>query len=80
MCFSRFISKYTHFQEHIVRNFLSTDGGYSPFDYEKILKDNYYYSLIKNLQDGRMGKIRRTNGSIQNMKEVLQLIKDELGE
>ena len=55
------------FQEHYRKNFLTTDDGMVPFDFNELLKDDY--SLITDLQVGRKNKIQRITYRIKSMEK-----------
>jgi len=67
------------YKEYWKRNFLRTDDdGFVPFDYNRLLKDTYYYSLITDLQASRKNKIRRITLTIESMKKTVENIRNEL--
>lgn len=66
--------------EYIVRNFTIVGRDEFPHDYNKIMKDRYYYSILKRLDRNLNRKIYRVNGTLPKIEQVIELLEKELGE
>jgi len=75
-----FIEKYL--DEQFLRVSNDTGGGlrYIPFDSERIMEDQYLYSIYVKRQRQRSFYNKNMKGTIEDNQRVLNLIKDELGE
>lgn len=61
--------------EYLVRNFTVERFEEYPHDYSKIMKDRFYYSILRKLDDNlgrKIGRVRRTLLSIENVRELLE--------
>ena len=66
------------YKEHYLRNFLTTDDGWVPFDYNGLLKDTYYYSIIRDMQDGKKHRSNNISYIIQEWGEKAKRIRTEI--
>lgn len=51
---------------------------FTPFDFEKLVQDKYFYSWLKTVKDTRAWVTNSVENSLLETKRVLQLVKDEL--
>jgi hypothetical protein len=66
------------YKEHFLRNFITVDNGWFPIEYSRLLKDTYYYSIIKELQVRRKMKIEVLSEIILINEKRAREIKKEL--
>jgi hypothetical protein len=74
------------YNNHITKSFIwkyeqgvsLKKNGYVPVDFEELLNDNYYYSIILYYQRARAFNLGETQTLINNMIEALDFIKSEL--
>ena len=61
--------------EYIVRNITADRFEEYPHDYNKIMKDRFYYSILRKLDsnlDRKIGRVRRTLPGIDHVRELLE--------
>lgn len=79
--FAEFLVSDMFVDDFIRRNFRVDEGRkHFPIDPDKISRDNYFHSIVRNRFSARKELIRRTNLCVPEIAKVLQLIKNELGE
>lgn len=66
------------FDNHIVQNFIYSGDQLVPIDYPKILIDHYYLSWIRAYKEGRYFLIQSEQTLMEEIQEVLDLLKEEL--
>ena len=64
--------------EYIVRNFITDPLGEYPIDYDKVMKDSFYYSILKRLDFNLNRKINRVSRALLEIEENLRLLEEEL--
>jgi len=64
--------------EYIVRNFTIDGMNEFPHDYNKIMKDRFYYSILKRLNFNLDRKIGRVHRTLPIVEQVLELLEQEL--
>jgi hypothetical protein len=70
--------KLPEFDNHIVQNFIFTNGELEPIDYEKLFTDHYYISWTRAYKEGRKEVIKMESELIKETERVLNSINDEL--
>ena len=69
--------KSKYMDEHFIR--VSGEGGsMKPLNYDFIINDNYYFSMITKYNNQRVYFNNHLNTTLEENKRVLQLIKQEL--
>ena len=64
--------------EYIVRNFVVEGPGESPIDYSSVMKDRYYYSILRRLNYNLSRKISRVQRTLRTIDENRKLLEKEL--
>ena len=64
--------------EYIVRNFITDPSGEYPIDYDKVMKDQFYYSILKRLDFNLYRKTNRVSRALRDVEENLKLLEKEL--
>ena len=64
--------------EYIVRNFIIDQVGEYPLDYEKVMNDNYYFSILKRLDYNLNRKINRVGRTLETVDNVIKLLEQEM--
>ncbi len=66
--------------EYITQNFVLDEIGETPLNYNDILDDHFYYSILKRLENSLWHKFSRVNSYLKENQQILQLLEAELGE
>jgi len=66
------------FDNHIVQNFIYSGKRLVPIAYPEILTDHYYLSWIRAYKEGRYTLIQSEEALLEDIQEVLELLKKEL--
>ena len=65
--------------DYIIENFIiDSNNSMVPTDYQNLLKDHYFISLLNTIRNQRSWMHRHQIKSLEDTQGVLQLIKDEL--
>ena len=64
--------------EYIVRNFIIDQEGEYPLDYDKVMNDNYYFSILKRLDYNLNRKINRVGRTLETVDDVIKLLEQEM--
>ena len=64
--------------EYIAKNFKLGHNNDVPHNYEALINDPFYYSILKSLETSMSRKINRVNRFLQKNEQVLELLETEL--
>ena len=64
--------------EYIAKNFALSFNSEIPHDYEKVINDPFYYSILKRLETSMNRKISRVNRFLIQNQQVLELLEAEM--
>ena len=66
-------------KEHYLKTFLiSYDNNWVPFDYDKLLNDQFYYSIVNNNQTSMRARIERLSSGKVGLEKHLKSIRQEI--
>ena len=64
--------------EYIVRNFIVDQYDEYPLDYDKVMNDQYYFSILKRLDYNLNRKIGRVGRTLEKVENVIKLLEQEM--
>lgn len=64
--------------EYIVRHFIPDQNGEYPLDYKMVMKDPYYYSILRRLDGNLIRKMNRVRRTLPKVEEVIESLEKEL--
>jgi hypothetical protein len=78
--FSRDMSaKDNNYEQYLTKNVHGLTNGFNSANYNKLIEDDYYYSILDQINGWRTGHLRRLNEfHIPEMLRILGLIREEL--
>ena len=73
------LSKDNNYEHYFTRNVDNLISDFNSVNYKTLVKDDYYYSILRTINRWRSGHIKRLNEfDIPEMERTLRLIKKEL--
>ncbi len=69
---------FPEFDNHVVQNFIFTNGSLDPIDYQSLFTDHYYISWIRAYKEGRKEVINMEADLLLKTERVLDLVNNEL--